>query len=34
MFSDPRTGEDLSAGAAVGLRLRRVRHRLGQWLAG
>jgi hypothetical protein len=34
VFSDPRTGGDLSAGAAVGLRLRRVRHRLGQWLAG
>lgn len=32
VFSDPRTGEDLSAGAAVGLRLRRVRHRLSQWL--
>jgi hypothetical protein len=34
VFSDPRSGEDLSAGAAVGLRLRRVRQRLGQWLAG
>jgi hypothetical protein len=34
VFSDPRTGGDLSAGAAVGLRLRRVGHRLGQWLAG